>query len=121
MTDTLYKKHLLELYTEKPNFGHLDKDKVTHTISQKNPSCSDEIVIELQVDNGIVKDAKFSGVSCFVSVVSASALLENIKGMTLQKVKSLTKADMDKFLGSDITQTRINCELMPLEALKKLK
>jgi NifU-like protein involved in Fe-S cluster formation len=120
MINSIYKKHLLELYAEKPNFGQLAKDKVTHTISQKNLVCNDELIIQLEVKDNKIFDAKFHGVSCFISIVSASVLLEHIKGMTLKQAQKLTKADMDKFLGIDVIPTRINCELMPLEALKKL-
>ncbi|HTZ41953.1 MAG TPA: iron-sulfur cluster assembly scaffold protein [Candidatus Omnitrophota bacterium] len=118
MADKLYRKQLLELYADKPNFGEL-KNK-THTIRHKNPVCNDEIVIELQIENNKIIDAKFHGVSCFVSTVSASALLEKIKGMDVDAVKKLSKDDLDKFLGIEVIPTRIGCELLPLEALKKL-
>jgi len=39
----------------------------------------------------------------------------------LEEAKKLTKKDLDKFLGVKITPGRIKCELLPLEALKKIK
>ena len=54
-------------------------------------------------------------------MVSAEILAEKIKGMTLEEIKKLTKEDLDKFLGVEITSTRAGCELFPLEALKKIK
>ena len=120
MTDTMYRREIMDLYSEKPNFGIL-KNK-THEIKMKNPGCEDEIIIQLSLDkSGKIADAKFSGVTCFISTISASAILENIKGMTLDEVKKLSKKDIDKFLGINVIPTRINCELLPLEALKKIK
>jgi nitrogen fixation NifU-like protein len=114
----MYKKQILELYAEKPNFGEL-KNK-TNQVKHKNPICDDEITIDLEIENNKIIDAKFRGISCFVSTISASSLLENIKGKTIEEIKEMTKEDLDKFIGMKIIPTRINCELLPLEALKKL-
>lgn len=116
--NSIYKTHILELYSEKPNFGKL-KDK-THTVSHKNPLCNDEITIELKIKDNKIINAKFHGISCFVSTVSASALLNKIKGMTIDEIKKLSKKYIDNLLGIEITHTRAKCELLPLEALKKL-
>lgn len=109
----------MEIYSEKPNFGKIKE--YTHRIKQKNPICNDEIIIDLIIKNNKIVDAKFHGKTCFITTVSASALLENIKGMTLSKIKKLTQKDMNKFLGIDVLPTRIKCELLPLEAIKKIK
>ena len=71
--------------------------------------------------NKKIKDAKFSGKTCFISTIAASALLENIKNLTLEQAQKLTQKDLDKFLKIDVIPTRIKCELLPLEALKKIK
>jgi nitrogen fixation NifU-like protein len=117
--ENIYKERILELYSERPNFGEL-KEK-THEITYVNPSCNDEITIELKVDRGKILDAKFRGKLCFVSMVSAEVLIENIKGMNIEEIKKLRKEDIDKFMGVEITSTRTGCELFPLDALKKIK
>lgn len=114
----IHKQELLELYSERPHFGEL-KNK-THTVKHHNASCNDEIIIDLEIKDNKIIDARFRGISCFVSTISASALLENIKGKTIDEVKKLRKEDIDNFLGTEIILTRVNCELLPLEALKKL-
>jgi len=117
--ETMYKEEILELYAEKPNFGEL-KGK-THEVKLKNPLCKDEIKIQLKIKNKKIIDAKFTGITCFVSTISAIKLLEEIKGKTLEEVKKLSQKDLDKILGIKIIPTRIGCQMMPLEALKKLK
>ncbi len=116
--DTIYKEHILELYSEKPNYGELNN--FTHQVSHKNPICNDEIIIDLIVEEGKIIDAKYHGISCFVSTIAASAILEKIKGMKIEEVKLLSQKDVDEILGVNIISTRIACELLPLEALKKL-
>lgn len=115
----IYEKQILELYAEKPNFGKLEKK--THQVKFKNISCTDEIIIDLQIENNIIIDAKYHGKTCFVSTISASILLENIKGKTLDEIKKMNKKYIDELLGMKIIETRINCELLPLEALKTIK
>lgn len=120
MNQTIYKRHIMELYSEKPNFGNLENP--THEIKLKNPACNDEIIIQLKVNkNKKIEDAKFSGKTCFISTISASALLENMKDKTLEQIKQMTKEDIDKLLRINISPTRIKCELLPLEAIKNLK
>ena len=114
-----YTDEILELYEEHPNYGKL-KDK-THTLKHTNPTCGDEIVLELKIKNGKIVDAKYKNKkNCFVTIVSASALTEKIKGMKLKDALKLTKEDLDKLLNTKIIETRIKCELLPLEALKKI-
>ena len=115
---TMYSEEILDLYTEKPNQGHLDNK--THEAEHDNPTCGDEIHVELEIKNGIVKDVKYTNKKgCFVTVISASAITEKIKGMKIEEIKKLSKEDIDNLLGTKIIETRIKCELLPLEAIKK--
>jgi len=116
-TKSMYQDELLEIYSEKPNFGKLKN--ATHSKKLKNIGCRDEIKIELKIKNGKIKDAKFEGHGCVISTVSASLLTENLKGMKIKDAKKLTKKDMDKILGIKIIPTRIKCELLALEAVKQ--
>jgi nitrogen fixation NifU-like protein len=114
----MYTEEILDLYAEKPNYGVLNSK--THSADRENPVCGDEINVELDIENGIVKDAKYTNKKgCFVTVVSASALTEKIKGMKVEDIMKLTKKDIDELLGKEIIETRIKCELLPLEAIKK--
>lgn len=115
--NSLYNQAILEFYEDKSNVGEL-KTK-THRTKIKNPICNDEIIVELEIENEKIRNARFSGTNCFVSTVAAAALMQNIQGMKIKDVLSLSKKDVDKMLGTKISQTRIKCELLPLEAVKK--
>ena len=118
-TNSIYKEEIMEIYSEKPNFGKLQNK--THEATLKTSGCEDEFIIELKIENGKIKDAKFYGKGCVISTVSASVLLEKVKGMKLDDAKKLNKKDIDKLLGIEIIPTRIKCELLPLEIIKKIK
>ena len=114
----MYSEEILELYTEKPNQGLL-KSK-THEAKHNNPVCGDEIHVELEIEENIVKDVRYTNKKgCFITIISASAITEKIKGMNIKNIKQLSKKDIDKLLGTKIIETRIKCELLPLEAIKK--
>lgn len=114
----IYRENLIELYSEKKNFGKLNNK--THEVRLINPVCDDEIIFELKVENDKIIDAKFHGKLCFISTISAETLAEHIKGMKIDDLKKLGKGDIDRFLGVKIIPTRAGCELFPLEALKRL-
>ena len=117
MNSNIHRQELLDIYAERPNYGKL-KNK-THNASLKNPACDDVINIELEIKNGKIVNAGFTGGSCMISVISACALLDKVKGMKAENVLKLSKKDMDKFLGVEIILARASCELLPLETLKE--
>ena len=116
--NNIYREHLIELYKSPSNYGTLDK-KATHKAMEHNMNCGDEISIELIVKNGIVKDAKFNGSGCVMSIVSASMLTDKLKGMKLADVKNLNRGDILEMLKVKLSPARIKCALLPLEALRK--
>lgn len=117
MTETMYKEELLDLYAKKPNYGRL-KSK-THSASMKNLSCGDELKVEIEIKNNKIVDVKYTDKKgCFVTIISASVLTEKIKGMKVDEIFKITKKDIDKLLGLHVIETRIKCQLLPLEAIK---
>ena len=45
-----------------------------------NPTCGDRIQLTMKVEDGKVKDAKFTGEGCSITMASASMMTEAIKG-----------------------------------------
>jgi len=117
-TNSMYREELLELYSEKPNFGHL-KVK-THEKTLNNAGCPDKFTLELNVKNGRIIDAAFHGEGCVISTVSASLLTQKLKGMKLSEAKKLNKSDIDKLLKIEVVPLKVKCELLPLEILKRI-
>ncbi|MBI2045078.1 iron-sulfur cluster assembly scaffold protein [Candidatus Pacearchaeota archaeon] len=117
MNSNIHRQELLDLYAEKPNYGELIGK--THEINMNNPACSDLINVQVAIDKGKIIDAKFSGETCLISTVSACVLLEKIKGMKVADVLKIGKKDIDKLLNVEVIPTRVECELLALEALKE--
>lgn len=117
ISEDMYSKEILELYKNPSNFGILKN--VTHESTEYNSICGDEITVQLSVKEGIVKDAKFSGSGCALSLVAASLLIGKIKEMKVGDVKSLNEDKVQKLFKTKIVSSRTKCMLLPLEAVKK--
>ncbi len=113
----MYREHILELYKSPSNFGILENP--SHEATEYNSVCGDEITVQLAVKNGMIKDVKFQGSGCVISIVSTSLLTNKIKDMNISSVKKLNKNDVLKLLNIKLNPARIKCALLSLEAVKK--
>lgn len=53
------------------------------------PSCGDEIMLFLQIEDGVIADAGFDGYGCAISQASASVMLDLMRGRTLEQADAL--------------------------------
>lgn len=108
------REHFLELYKHPQNFGILKNP--THQRTETISVCGDELTIQLIVENNTVKDAKFQGSGCSISMVSASLLANKIKAMRTKDIKKLKRQDILRLLKIMVNPSRIKCALLPLKA-----
>ena len=96
----LYQEIILDHGKEPRNFGECE----THNKSAHghNPLCGDKVSLTLFVDDDeIIKDIKFSGEGCAISVASASLMTEKLKGKKLSYAENMFKDFTDLVKGSD--------------------
>ena len=53
---------------------------------QLNPTCGDEVTLQLTLDGDTVTDAAWTGRGCMVSQSSASILAEQLPGLTVSEI-----------------------------------
>lgn len=112
--DTLYRQVIMDHYKNPRNRGKLDDDSVT--IDMNNPTCGDRIELSLALEEGKVKDAKFEGEGCSISMSSASMMTQAIKGKTLDEVLKMSDIFSNMMLGKDVDE--IDIDLGDIEALQ---
>lgn len=56
-----------------------------------NPSCGDEITLELKLDGDIIKDMAFLGHGCAISQASTSIMIDTLRGKTIDEAKEIIK------------------------------
>ncbi|GAA4835930.1 SUF system NifU family Fe-S cluster assembly protein [Paenibacillus vulneris] len=130
--DDLYRRVIMDHYKNPRNRGTLDDEAVT--IDLNNPTCGDKIQLQMQVEDGIVKAAKFVGEGCSISLSSASMMTDAVKGKTLEealemaeKFSGLMKGESVEFEYEDIEAlsgvnkfpARIKCATLAWNALRK--
>ncbi len=54
-----------------------------------NPLCGDEFIVNLTVEDGVIKDIGFEGAGCAISTASASLMTEAIIGMPVEDADKL--------------------------------
>ena len=54
-----------------------------------NPSCGDEITLEVKLNENIIEDMAFSGHGCAISQASTSIMIETLKGKSIEEAKEL--------------------------------
>ncbi|MCR5740519.1 MAG: SUF system NifU family Fe-S cluster assembly protein [Lachnospiraceae bacterium] len=56
-----------------------------------NPSCGDEITVQLKVKDGIISDASFIGDGCAISQASADIMIDMIIGKNVTEARHLAE------------------------------
>ncbi|MFX3631910.1 MAG: Fe-S cluster assembly sulfur transfer protein SufU [Candidatus Pristimantibacillus sp.] len=131
--DDLYRRIIMDHYKNPRNRGTMEAESVT--INLNNPTCGDRISLQLQVDDGKVTDAKFSGEGCSISLSSASMMTEAVKGKTFEEALELVQRfsglmkgesvefeeneDIEALSGVNKFPARIKCAMLGWNALRK--
>lgn len=131
--DDLYRRVIMDHYKNPRNRGTFDEGHIT-TIELNNPSCGDRITLQLQVEEGIVKDAKFNGEGCSISLSSASMMTDAVKGKTVEEAQGMADnfsclmkgqdadfeyEDLEALSGVNKFPARIKCATLAWNAMRK--
>lgn len=109
----LYRDVIVDHNRNPRNFGKLDPADA-HADGH-NPLCGDRLSLYVNLDAGRIREVKFDGSGCAISVASASLLTEAVKGKTREEVKVLFE-DMHALL----TQHDANVDIAKLGKLAAL-
>lgn len=103
---SLYTDLLLQESNNKAN--RRDLREATFKELGHNPSCGDEITLQIEMDGKIIKDASYTGEGCAISRASASMMVDLIKGKNIYEAKALT----EKFIGMIKKEVEVNDDLI---------
>lgn len=132
--ESLYRSVIMDHYKHPRNKGILESG--TLSIDMNNPTCGDEIQLNLEVADGIIKDVKFNGHGCSISMASASMMTEAVKGEPVERALEMSDEFSKMMLGEDYTidddmgdaealsgvsqfPARIKCATLSWKALEK--
>ena len=86
--DELYRDVILDHYRNPRRRGALNGPHI-HAEGQ-NPSCGDEFLLDIVIEDGVVTDVAIGGQGCSISQSSGSMMAEAILGKPVDEVQDLT-------------------------------
>jgi len=86
--EDLYREIILDHYRSPRNRGELESPPAVR-VEGFNPLCGDEIVVTLDVEDGVLADIKIAGTGCSISQSSASIMTAAVKGKAVADVREL--------------------------------
>ena len=84
----LYRQVIMDNYKNPKNKGLTHNEKYDF-IHLNNPSCGDDMNVELLIEDGIIKDVRHDGHGCSICCSSASVMSETLKGKTVAEAKEV--------------------------------
>jgi len=112
----LYRENILDHYGNPRNEGVLEGADISH--ERQNPVCGDVVRLDIKLEDGKVKEARFRGQGCVISMASASMFTEEIKGKTISELREMDEQDIFDMLGIELGPSRFHCGVLPLRVLE---
>ena len=111
----LYTDLILEYNKDRTNKRKI-ADPTVHEHGH-NPSCGDDIDIEVKIENGVIKDLAYTGSGCAISQASTAMMAELLQGQTVEEALRLCRLFLDMIRGKVTDEA----QLEELEAAITLK
>lgn len=129
--ERLYREVMSDHYQNPRHKGLVNKGILTQ---KRNPSCGDDIKVEIEVEDGKIKHIHHDGVGCLICCSSASVMCELLEGKDVKEASKLTNEFFDMLMGKDVNDdleeaiayqgvskfpARIKCAALPWKALEE--
>jgi nitrogen fixation NifU-like protein len=112
-----YSNKVIDHYERPRNVGSLDKnDESVGTGLVGAPACGDVMKLQIKIEDGIIRDAKFKTFGCGSAIASSSLVTEWVKGMTIDQAMELKNSQIAEEL--NLPPVKIHCSVLAEDAVK---
>ena len=102
MENRSFYNEILTEHNLHPEFKH-DLPDADIVLEGVNPSCGDEMVLKLRIEDGVIEEAAFTGHGCAVSQASADMMADLVTGETVEEARRLCGLFMKMVKGETLT------------------
>lgn len=108
---------ILDHYSNPRNLGSLEDPDIL--VNGGNPGCGDVVTLYLKLDaEERIRDIRFEGHGCTISMAAASLVTEIASGKTLEQVRQMDYNELVDALGREVVQARLRCATLALDTLQ---
>jgi len=112
-----YSDKVIDHYENPRNVGSFDKnDTSVGTGMVGAPACGDVMKLQIKVEDGIIRDARFKTYGCGSAIASSSLVTEWVKGKTLAEAGAIKNSDIAEELA--LPPVKIHCSILAEDAVK---
>jgi nitrogen fixation NifU-like protein len=112
-----YSEKVVEHYEKPRNVGSLDKkSSEVGTGIVGAPACGDVMKLQIKVEDGVIKDAKFKTYGCGSAIASSSLVTEWVKGMKVEDAAEIRNSQIAEELS--LPPVKIHCSVLAEDAIK---
>ena len=112
-----YSEKVVDHYEKPRNVGSLDKKSNTvGTGIVGAPACGDVMKLQIEVVDGVIKDAKFKTYGCGSAIASSSLVTEWVKGMRVEEAATIKNSQIAEELS--LPPVKIHCSVLAEDAIK---
>lgn len=80
------------------------------------PACGDALKLQIRVENGVIKEAKFRAFGCPAAVASSSLATTKIQGKTLEEALAVKNTTIANEL--NLPPVKLHCSMLAQDAIK---
>lgn len=118
MLETMYREVILYYSKNPENKGLILNDESYKQCHLLNPSCGDEVTIQVKINNSIIEDARHDGKGCSICCASSSILTKQIKGLNLDDCKKSIFEFLELVKGQVLDNSILIKEAMAFSGVK---
>ena len=112
-----YSEKVMDHYENPRNVGKFDPEESNIGTGMVGaPACGDVMRLQIQVEDGIITDAKFKTYGCGSAIASSSLLTTMVKGMNLEEAGEIKNMDLAEELA--LPPVKIHCSVLAEDAIK---
>jgi NifU-like protein involved in Fe-S cluster formation len=95
-------------------------DEATASIEIGNPVCGDRIRVQLDVNDGLIRRARYQAWGCATSLATGNVFCASIDGKPLAAVLDMTNGNIETMLG-ELEPSQHHCLEMLISLFQRLK